>query len=297
MYQTYMEFYNPTVDVFGKRRSVQGFAVHGDTAFVLYHSGLAAAYDLVSRDKAPLGVFRLGSYSRCKEDKRYDNHANDAMFGGTLPGEEFPLLYVTAGNSGDSDEKGFIAYCAVEQIRRVNGVYSAETVQRIYYRNDGIENTSFDTPGWGWPASLVDSAGGWFYFFSARYRTKREMARPDNVYIVTKFKLPDPTVGDVTLTAADILDQYVLPFNAFATQGGTIYEGKLYYMFGFGREDTPDKMNVIDLEKREYALCEDLSGAIFANEEVECCAFYRGKLLVNTQAEKIYERESFAFPM
>lgn len=295
MYKLYMEFYNPTADVFGKRRSVQGMAIHGDTAFVLYHSGLAAAYDLVSRDPKPLGVFKLGSYCRNKEDKRYDNHANDAMFGGFLEGEEFPLLYVTAGNSGDVDDKGFIAYCAVEQISLADGVYSARTVQRIYYKNDGIESTSFECPGWGWPAALVDVENGFLYYFSARFRTKRELARPDNAYIVTRFALPDPTVGDVTLTALDILDQFTLPFNAFATQGGTIYGDKLYYSFGFGREDSPDKLNVVDLIKKEYCLCEDLSGEIFADEEVECVAFYKGGMLINTQKEKIYEREKFDF--
>ncbi len=296
MYKLYMEFHNPTEEVFGKRRSVQGMAIHGDTAFVLYHSGLAAAYDLVSRDPKPLGVFKLGSYCRNKEDKRYDNHANDAMFGGFLPGEDFPLMYVTAGNSGDIDEKGFIGYCAVEQIRLKDGVYSAQTVQRIYYKNDGIEQTGYEIPGWGWPAALVDIERGFLYYFSARYRTKKEMARPDNEYIVTKFALPDPTAGDVTLTALDILDQYTLPFaDSFATQGGTIYEDKLYYSFGFGRPDTPDKLNVVDLTKKEYALCEDLSTAVFADEEVECVAFYKGKMLINSQKEKIYEREKFDF--
>ena len=105
MYKLYMEFENPTVEMFGKRRSVQGMAIHGNTAFVLFHSGVAGAYDLVSRDPKPVGVFKLGSYCKNEEDKRYDNHANDAMFGATMLGEDFPLMYVTAGNSGDADEK------------------------------------------------------------------------------------------------------------------------------------------------------------------------------------------------
>lgn len=295
MYKLYMEFENPTAEMFGKRRGVQGMAVHGDTAFVLYHSGVAGAYDLVSRDPKPLGVFKLGSYCRNKEDKRYDNHANDAMFGGFLPGEDFPLMYVTAGNSGDADEKGWLAYCAVEQIRLKDGEYSAETVQRIYYKPTEADGTKFEIPGWGWPASLVDVKNGFFYLHSARYRTKREMYRPDNEYIVTKFRLPDPTEGDVTFTADDILDQFTLPFNAFATQGGTIYEDRLYYSFGFGREDTPDALNVIDLKEKKYALCEDLSTAPFFDQEVECVAFYKGRMLINTQKEKIYEREPFDF--
>ncbi|MBQ4139959.1 MAG: hypothetical protein IJD70_01350 [Clostridia bacterium] len=295
MYKLYMEFENPTAEMFGKRRSVQGMAIHGDTAFVLYHSGVAGAYDLVSRDPKPVGIFKLGSYCKDEEDKRYDNHANDAMFGATMPGEDFPLMYVTAGNSGDADEKGWLAYCAVEQIRLRDDVYSAETVQRIYYKPTEKDGEKFEIPGWGWPASLVDVKNGFFYLHSARYRTKREMYRPDNEYIVTKFRLPDPAEGDVTFTADDILDQFFLPFNAFATQGGTIYDDKLYYSFGFGREDTPDALNVIDLKEKKYALCEDLSTAPFFDQEVECVGFYKGRMLINTQKCKIYEREEFNF--
>ena len=290
MYELFMKIENPTEAFVGKRRSVQGFAIHGETGFVLFHTGVCAAYDLATRDSKPMGVFRLGSYNEGDPDKRYVNHANDAMFGNTLPGEEFPLLYVTAGNSGEADARGFIGYCAVEQIRKKDGVYSAETVQRIYYKNDGVEKTPYQAPGWGWPASLVDVAGGWYYMFSARYRTKKEFYKPDNVYIVTKFRLPEPGAGDVTLYPSDIVDQFELPFDVFITQGGTIKNGMLYYMFGFGREEYPDAMRVVDLDKRAWALREDLSTAPFADEEVECCAFYGNDLLINTQKENIFKK-------
>ncbi len=106
MYKLFMEFENPTEAFLGERKSVQGFAVHGDVGFVLFHTGACAAYDLKQKEKKPLGVFKLGSYNAGEPDKRYANHANDAMFGETLDGEAYPLLYVTAGNSGDTDEKG-----------------------------------------------------------------------------------------------------------------------------------------------------------------------------------------------
>jgi hypothetical protein len=49
-------------------------------------------------------------------------------------------------------------------------------------------------------------------------------------------------------------------------------------------------MNVIDLNEKKYVLCEDLSDSPFAAEEVECCAFFGERLLINTQKEKIFER-------
>ncbi len=290
MYQLFMEFENPTETFLGKREAIQGFAVHGDVGFVLFHTGVCAVYDLKTRCSEPKGVFKLGSYDDGALDNRYTNHANDAMFGALLDGEEYPLLYVTAGNSGDADEKGYIAYCAVEQIQQKNGVFTSETVQKIYYKNDGLEKTAYQAPGWGWPASLVDVDGGWYYMLSARYRTRRDLYRPDNVYIVTKFRLPDPCAGDVTLFPADIVDQFELPFNAFFTQGGTVRDQKIYYMFGCGNEKHPNAMNIIDLKKKEYLLCEDLSKESFHDQEVECCAFYGEKLLINTQDGNIFER-------
>jgi len=290
MYKLFMEFENPTEEFDGKKRSIQGFAVHENIGFVMYHTGICAAYDLDSKNPKPIGVFKLGSYNDGTPDNRYTNHANDAMFGSYYGGSEFPLLYVTAGNSGESDENGYISFCAVEKITRTNGVFSAETVQKIYYRNDGIENTKFQTPGWGWPASLVDINGGWYYMLSARYRTKKEFSRPDNVYIITKFKLPSPDTGNVTLYPSDIEEQFELPFNVYATQGGTVRNGEIWYMFGFGNPNYPDALRVIDLKNHKYSLCEDLSNAPFADQEVECCAFYGDRLLINTQGSKIYER-------
>ena len=290
MYKLFMEFENPTEAFTGKRETVQGFAVHGDIGFVLFHTGVCAAYDLISRDPKPLGVFKLGSYNFGDPDKRYTNHANDAMFGITLAGEKFPLLYVTAGNSGESDEKGYIGYCAVEQIRQENGVFTSRTLQRIYYKNDGIEKTPYQVPGWGWPASLVDVKGGWYYMLSARYRTKKSLARPDNAYIITKFSLPSPGDGDVTLYPKDIVEQYELPFRVFFAQGGTVKDGKLWYMFGCGKEEHPNAIQTVDLQKKEWILQEDLSKTPFGNDEVECCAFWGERLLINTQSGKLYER-------
>ena len=290
MYKLFMDFENPTEEFIGKRQAVQGFAIYEGTGFVLYHTGVCAAYNLDTKESKPMGVFKLGSYNDGYPDKRYANHANDAMFGDMIEGEDFPLMYVTAGNSGERDEKGYIGYCAVEQVRLKSGAYTSETVQKIYYKNDGIENTTYQSPGWGWPPSLVDTKGRWYYMLSARYRTRRDSAITDNVYIITKFRLPDPKSGDVTLYPRDIVDQYELPFNVFFTQGGTIYDNKIYYTYGCGTEAHPNELRVIDLEKKEYILCEDLTDTPFGDDEVECCGFYNGRLLLNTQNAKLYER-------
>lgn len=290
MYKLFMKFNIPTKEFNGKKCSIQGFAIDKNIGFILFHTGICAAYDLSKKDADPIDTFKLGSYNDSPCDPRYINHANDAMFGNTLPGKEFPLMYVTAGNSGEYDENGYISYCAVEQLYRENNKFRSETVQKIYFKNDGIEQTNFCPPGWGWPSSLVDTDGGWYYLLSARYRTKKEFSKPDNVYIITKFKLPDPSTEKVTLYPKDIVDQYFLPFNVYATQGGTIKNNKIYYTFGFGTPEYPDALRIIDLKNKCFEVCEDLSNAEFANEELECCAFFENRLLINTQHGNIFER-------
>ena len=59
--ERYMHVENPTAVFAGKRKSYQGFAVHGDIGFVSFHTGICAAYDLAAKYPTPIGVFRFGS--------------------------------------------------------------------------------------------------------------------------------------------------------------------------------------------------------------------------------------------
>lgn len=291
--ELFMEFENPTERVYGVRRSVQGFSVWGDWAFVLFHSGICAVYDLVTRDPAPIEVFKLASYHDGEPDKRYANHANDLMFGGTLDGA--PLMYITAGNSGEADERGWIAYCAVEALditRDDAGKphFSTRLVQSIYYKDEQIVNFPYQTPGWGWPASLCDTERGEYVMLSARYRTTKDFVDKynQNNYIITRFPLPEIKPGNevVTLTRADIIGQFEAPYDILATQGGTIHDGKLYYTYGFGKVGYPIGMRVFDLRAEKLTARVDFSFTPFGNIEIECCAMYGGRLLVNTQSPK-----------
>lgn len=127
---------------------------------------------------------------------------------------------------------------------------------------------------------------------STRYRAIKEFSKPDNVLIITKFCLPDVNVEHVTLYPTDIVDQFELPLNILFTQGGTVRDGKIWYMFGKGNKECPNGLRVIDLQNRNIELCEDLSNTPFADEEVECCAFFGEKLLINTQGGKYMKEQS-----
>ncbi|MCI8517677.1 MAG: hypothetical protein HFG75_12575 [Hungatella sp.] len=273
--------------------SVQGMGIWGDRAFVLHDTGICGVHDLRGKQKEPLCVFPLGSWNEGTPSKDYRNHANSCMFSDIhCEGNPIPLLYVTVGTGTGFDRDGYFYRCAVESIccsRDSEGKesYTARTVQTITYHPDGIEKTDFLPPCWGCPAFLIDSEERALYIFSAKYRTKRECVPEGekNTYIITRFALPDVRQGGfVRLTPEDILDQFTVDSEVMFTQGGTIADGRLYYTFGCPHAGYPLHILIFDLNQQcLWAHITDLDAAL-EQEEPECCAFYEGTLLVNTNA-------------
>jgi len=287
----YMRFQKPL-------SSAQGMGIFDGRAFVLYDSGVCAVYDLCTESPEPMDVFRLGSYNEGVPVRDYRNHANSCMFSKIhLHGNPIPLLYVTIGSGTGADADGYYYRCAVENItcrRDKDGSvrYAAETVQTITFLSGGAENSAFENPCWGCPAFLMDPEERVLYIFSARYRTKRECLPEDgkNVYVVTKFRLPELSEGTmVRLTQADILDQFTAESDVMFTQGGTIANGMLLYTFGCPKSGYPTQIMCFDLRgKRLCAVIDNMSEALFM-EELECCAVHEGKLMLNTCEGGIYE--------
>lgn len=288
--------------------SQQGMAVYGNYAFLFYHGGFCDVIDLATREKA--GSFYLGSSTGNRTDA-YSNHVNQAVFSQTFYEEEdaFPLLYVTSGNAGGADEDGYYGRCAVERItmkEQEDGTlsFSSELMQTIIFNDNDYETgnnfkytkpevSQYESPCWGWPASFADTDNNRFYLFSARYRTSGAYAEyyDQNAYIVTSFLLPPIcTVGEtVILYPEDIVDQFTTEFDVFVTQGGTLYDGKIYYTYGFGGLEYPNAIRVFDLAEKKIVAKIDLSDSIFSNEEIESCGVYEGTLLCNTNSGKIYQ--------
>lgn len=290
----YMTFEKPMA-------SAQGMAIWGQRAYILYDSGFCAVYDLEKKTAVPLDFFPLGSQNDGEPTKDYRNHANSCMFSDVhWQGNPIPLLYVTAGSGVGQDADGFFYRCAVENIilrRDPEGKerYQAETIQTITYQPQGIEQTEFQAPCWGCPSFLLDPGEGRLYIFSAKYRTKRGCVPEGekNRYIVTAFPLPDPALGGlVRLTPADILDQFTVASDIQFTQGGTLYGGKIYYTFGIPKKEYPIHVCVYDLKKREMTADFTDMDEDFRFEEIECCDFYRGRLLCNTNGGGLYTLET-----
>jgi len=286
--EKYMDMMNPTEALTGTRRSVQGFGIDGKYGVQLFHTGVCAVYNMETRDPEPLTAFKLATYND-GPDKRYINHANDLIM---VYKDGRKLMYIQAGNSGETDERGFIAYCAVEELTGEGASSGSRLVQKIYYNNEGIEASGYETPCWGWPAFLPDEENRLLYIFSARFRTTNAFIDKydENNYFLTAFKLPDLSAEEVILTPSDILFQHVLPYDIMFTQGGTVKDGKVYFMFGCG-DKYPDGMRIIDA-KTGHVDRVDLTDCILCHEEVECCAFAPdGSLYINTNFKygKLYK--------
>jgi len=288
--RTYMRFHRMPP-------AAQGMGIYEDRAYILYNTGMCAVHDLLRQDYEPIDYFPLGSFNDGTPTKDYLNHANSCMFSKHhYQGNPIPLLYVTIGTGIGADEDGYFYRCAVENLTSSLGEdgkehFHAETLQVITYMPGDMTGRKWMQPCWGCPAFLMDPDEECLYIFSAQYRTKRECLPEDlqNTYIITKFRLPKLSEGSmVRLTPEDILDQFTVKSGVMFTQGGTIADGKLIYTFGCPRR-YPDQIMVFDLkEKKLLHEIGDMDEA-FCQEEIECCAPYRGKLLCNTSKGGIYE--------
>ena len=135
---------------------------------------------------------------------------------------------------------------------------------------------------------------------SARYRTKRDCVPEgaENAYLITKFPLPNPELGGVLrLRPEDILDQFSVPSKVLFTQGGMIHNGLLYYTYGCPKIGYPVQIMVFDLENKCLAAQTGVLSDAFCGEEIECCAYYQGKLLCNTCDGSIFEIQEGLLPL
>lgn len=281
-------------------RSAQGMTIWDDRMFIFYDTGVCSVYDLKSRNQESLASFKLDTYNPGIPNDDYKNHANSCMFSKLhYQGNPIPLLYITIGNGIGSDKDGFYYRCAVENI--TNNIsedgreeYQSKVLQIITYKPEGIEKVPYESPCWGCPSFLIDCDDGYLYIVSARYRTKRGCVPEGmkNAYIITKFKLPElPQNSDdfmTCLTPENILDQFIIDSDVLFTQGGTLYNKRIYYTFGLPRKDYPDIIMVIDLdEKKLISEIHNLDEA-FEYGELECCEVYHDQLLCNTNDGKIF---------
>lgn len=94
----------------------------------------------------------------------------------------------------------------------------------------------------------------------------------------------------VVLTPKDITDQFETEFDIYFTQGGTLYQGKIYYSFGNGGKygsPTANGIRIFDIEQERIVARVDLSAdrGGMGSKEPECCAIYEGKLCMSAASK------------
>lgn len=277
--EQYMNITTPTSE------GVQGMFIFDGKLFQLQHKGILNVYDFINKSSTPLASCNLGSYSAT------DNHANCCNFSNKYYDNNIiPLLYVTGGNSANVME------CDVENIilTEDNGSYTvtSELIQKITLDQSGFESAGY-VPYWGWSCWITSPDNKYLYYFGAKYRTNGSMREydDDNRYIVTKFHYPNLSDSEVTLTADDVLEQFTTSYEIEVTQGGTLYNDKIYYAFGFGNANFPSKIGVWDLKNKSFVSIIDLSDTVISNQELEDVCIYNNKLYVMTASKKLYELE------
>lgn len=265
----------------GKKISQQGMEMWGDYIFSLMDKGYCNVYSFSNLDSLPLAKFKLASFGN-------DNHANNVSFGvETKSGASFPLLYVTNGKVGSDIEWT----CFVESITMKGGKFRSEIAQSIIL--DGTDWTRRGhTPIFGAPSWMVDRERGFLWVFSARKRTILRVTRNawENQYVATKFRIPLLSEGkEVRLSGSDIIDQVVFPYDVWGTQAGGVYDGKIYYSFGFGNkyEFTTSRIRIYDTDRRVISNRYELADEI--PEEMEDVVVRDGWMYVNTNSSYIYK--------
>ena len=224
----------------GRTAAQQGMGLSGRWLFCLEDGGNVNVYDVRKLNPVPVVSFPLGS-------SRPDNHANNAEFGvERARGGSFPLMYVTNGKVGSEIEWT----CYVESIRRRGRAFSSEVVQTITLDISGWAAKGYD-PIFGAPSWLIDRERKALWVFSAHKRTTPQVTKEpsENRYIATRFRIPALSEGsEVRLTADDVLQQVVFPFNAWFTQAGCMRDGRIYYCFGVGKPGRESLVRIYDTD-------------------------------------------------
>lgn len=254
----------------GSQRVVQAMDICDGCAFVGFDGGYCRT--LRMSDMTVIGEFPLGSNVP-------SNHCGNLDFGIEKPeGSEFPALYV----SGDLTTFS----CYVEKVTPT----SAELIQTIKF---DLGN------GYNGSQVVIDHERECLLYMQ---RKLKKINTGENTIVVFRFRLPRLDEGDVTFTAADVLDSYELPVWLRLYQGAEIIGGNLYEVNGIYATESGREANLSIFDKitGERLSCQDLS---CIDREPQGVSTYEGDLYINFQdaiwriglakeAKKIFERST-----
>lgn len=223
------------------------FDVYGDYLLAVYpQSGNVcngSLYRLSTQERICDISFPVGDYEA--------PHANVACFGKDFYNEnqELPLFYISQWNGAG----GCLVYNIVKES---DTVYTASLVQAIMPSSD-IDESVFGQIARG--DFLVDIDNGFLYSIRYLYDSSYSPVDGDvNYMMLTKFEIPDTSLAEVSLTDADILENFAVPAMPI-NQDKKIWWGKMYVSAGMPTEEGSQRLYVVDLGARSIVSCVDLS--------------------------------------
>lgn len=217
-------------------------------------------------------------------------HCNQCNFGKEkyTRSDFFPLLYVCQ-RSVNGTSPGFMNVLRIvpqfDDKRRIISFFVNE-VQRIQFPLMTDQNCM------GNPCAVIDQKRGYIYTYSRNYN--QEAPNYLNATF-SKFKLPqlkteESGVHQVYLNDNDILDSFTCDFSSVNMQGAFFRKGKIYVMQGYPSKNP--KMNFvyfrgIDVKRKKQVQFVDMLADGF-KEEPEGCWFYKNKVMISTNGNKLY---------
>lgn len=243
-----------------------------------------------------------GSYiSKCAVERIFYDEENDTWTSELVQ----TIQFNDSANIPDSDKDGDLLE-----------MFDKESKKFYYASGNGYDAAAgYQKIGWGWAASFVDmsptdATEDKFFLFCPRFRTTTSYEPAniekygltdyytDNNYIITTFNMPslpasenDPAYGNtVTLYPKDIIHQFETEYDIYVTQGGAMYQGRIYYSFGWEApygEKHANGIRIFDIATERIVsridLSQDRDILGTGEKEPECCAFYNGKLVLSAK--------------
>lgn len=253
-----------------QKQGYQGMCIYDDWLLSVQNKGYATLYKLPSLEKKT-ATFKLGSFADT-------NHANVAAFGTEKFDESDPLPLVYVSQAYKNAVNGEKDVCYVERIF-LDG--SAETVQRIV----------FDDPKHLYGYALqwtIDQQHHHLIGFGNTISNNGE----GNRFRVMVFSLPHLSDGKVVhLTADDALENYLIQDtdsrypSKVVGQGACVWNDCLFMPTGFGKDDAPSIVYVLDLNTRKLRNILDFSKTL--KSEMEDIDFYQGDAYIQTNGRGI----------
>ena len=204
--------------------SAQGMDIYQDE--VMFQAGLGGniIYVLDLNSQTCLGTIIF------EAPNGEPSHMNNINCGDKyLSTDRWPLLYLSQTTNSHA--------CFV--LRLSNNASSYEIVQTIKYGGEKHHiNSLYD-----W---FIDTKNGYIYTYGYYNGiiNKRE---------ILKFPLPPHNVGDVIFTDDDVIDSFVLS-DMSIYQGTKIINGFLYAPVGYGNNDYPGYLKIVDLKEKKLKM-------------------------------------------